>query len=327
MMKKTLAFALLNACVVAPAYADYQGSSFNQLWSKVKSDPYTATGYPHYKTNLNDLYSEPQTLLHDSRRNLSTDDDLIAPIQKLIHPIGICLAGSWNITAPTKWTGYFSQGSKALLIARFSENSGQELTTDLRSFGLAGKLFPTLDPNQVVKTANFHTISDTGGTIIPHALDAVLNNDIINVNPVGAVFQAVNGSAIATTFAEAEHTADLTQGAIRQVYPIAKLGLPSDATYKAPIWVRFVATSDLPRNNSKDFRDELNIKNYPNGLRYDIFAADTGTRIPDVKAWQKIGYLEFYDSVVGSTCDHSLHFHHAPWVGPAPATLVGTGTS
>ncbi|WP_323118254.1 hypothetical protein [Burkholderia alba] len=310
----------------AAAAADYQGSSFNDVWAKVKSDPY-ANGYPHYTSNIVDMYSHGDQLYKDSRRTLSSSEDFIEPTQKLVHPIGICLAGTWNITAATHWTGYFSQGSKGLIVVRASEIGGNEKRSQLRSFGLAGKIFPTLDPNQVVKTGNFHAISDAPGAPIAHFLDAVINSDVINLSLIGLPFFAVQGTAIATTFAAAELTPDLTQPAIRQQYPVAQLGQASGQPHKEPVWLRFVGSPDVPRNDGDDFRDELNIKNYPNGLKFDILASDQGIRAPDLKNWVKIGYIELTDSVVSNTCDHSLHFHHAPWVGLPAAATIGTGSN
>ncbi|ABC38073.1 hypothetical protein BTN_2733 [Burkholderia thailandensis E254] len=320
-----LSVAAAIGAVNAHAEDSYRGSSFSDVWSKVKSDPY-ASGYPHYKSNIVDMYSHGDQLYKDAKRTLNSSEDFVAPTQKLVHPIGICLAGTWNITAATKWTGYFSQGSKGLIVVRASEIGGNEKRNQLRSFGLAGKIFPTLDPNQVVKTANFHAISNAPGAPIAHFLDANLNTDIINLSLIGIPLFMVQGTAIATTFAAAELTPDLTQAAMRQQYPVAQLGEPGDQPHRAPVWLRFVGSADVPRNDGDDFRDELNIKNFPNGLRFDILASDAGIRFPDLKTWVKIGYIELTDSVVSSTCDRSLHFHHARWVGLPAAVTVGAGT-
>lgn len=61
--------------------------------------------------------------------------------------------------------------------------------SSLRSFGFAGKLFPTLDPNELLKvhTANFFLIDDLGGTTANHYTDVAMNfvtNSDNNLNRV-----------------------------------------------------------------------------------------------------------------------------------------------
>jgi hypothetical protein len=58
-----------------------------------------------------------------------------------------------------------------------------------------------------------------------------------------------------------------------------------------------------------DFRDELNLANYPQGLRFSISVASKGSRFGG-KEWQKIGYIEVQETVASESCDHRLHFAH-----------------
>ncbi len=116
--------------------------------------------------------------------------------------------GTWNITTATPWTGYFSQGSKGLLIARGSPATGLAKRGEYRPFGLAGKIFPTLDPDASVKTANF-ILTDVTQVPLNHFVDSKFDNDLINANPLVPLNEAVNGAAITIANAAAENTADL----------------------------------------------------------------------------------------------------------------------
>ncbi len=80
----------------------------------------------------------------------------------------------------------------------------------------------------------------------------------------------------------------------------------------APPWLKITGSPDVARADALDFRDELNIQNYPNGLRFDIWIADQGTRLGP-KNWFKVGYIEVRDSALTESCDHRLHFHHPPF--------------
>jgi hypothetical protein len=129
----------------APAEAEsYRGSRFSEVWGAVRSDPYLVL--PHYRVTVGSFFDGfVNRLLVDSQRTLSDRSDLLPPLQKRVHPIGTCLAGRWRITEDNPYTGYFRKGSEALIIARASTALGEERRGEARSFGLAGKLFPTTD--------------------------------------------------------------------------------------------------------------------------------------------------------------------------------------
>ena len=55
----------------------------------------------------------------DSRADLRWGPDGKG-VRRLVHPNGVCLIGRWRITQPTDYSGYFSSGSEALAIARYS---------------------------------------------------------------------------------------------------------------------------------------------------------------------------------------------------------------
>src|SRR4029079_14417529 len=84
---------------------------------------------------------------------------------RLLHPNGVCLAGRWQVTEETPYSGYFARGKTALVVARYSSGGGGSLRGRIRSLALVGKLFPTTDPDHPtpLRTANFITQEDIGG--------------------------------------------------------------------------------------------------------------------------------------------------------------------
>src|SRR5262249_17083777 len=77
--------------------------------------------------------------------------------RRLVHPNGICLTGLWQITEDTHYSGYFRNGSRALVLGRYSPCCRETRRGPLRSLSLVGKLFPTADPDHVapLRTASF----------------------------------------------------------------------------------------------------------------------------------------------------------------------------
>lgn len=292
------------------AQTAYEGSLFRDVWSQVNSDPYAAL--PQEEVKVTRFFSGlKDLLLESSKRTLSDQSDLLPYFDKLVHPNGICLKGTWNITAESPYTGAFRTGTKALIIARASTALTNTKAEGNRAFGFAGKIFPTSDEfhDQPVKTANFFTIENLGGTRKKHYLDSVNTNDIIQINPtVTAFFKGLEGLVVARDFPLAEGS-NLQTALIRELYPISELGLKDGEKAVTPIWLKIEAAEDMPRVDESDFRDELKIENYPNGLRFSISVASEGSRFGD-KAWQKIGFIDVEESVVSESCDHRLHFAH-----------------
>ena len=72
----------------------------------------------------------------------------------------------------------FRKGSKALIIGRYSTCCTETRRGRYRSLALAGKLYPTTDPdhNQPLRTANFFVQEDLGGTKSTAINDVELRN-------------------------------------------------------------------------------------------------------------------------------------------------------
>jgi hypothetical protein len=288
----------------------YQGSSFASVWQQVASDPYLTL--PEEKVTVDSFYSAMANhLLLASKRTLSDRSDLLPWFRKLIHPNGICLAGTWTITEDTPYTGYFRKGSKGLIILRASTGMSEIHRDEYRTFGIAGKLFPTLDPGQVVETANFTLTEDLGGRRRDHFLDSLSTNDILKIAPTGAnhVGKLI---ALAHEFTKAENTLSVPQTLFRQVYSVGEAGEADPSQARSPKWLLITGAPDVTRVDADDFRDELRLARYPGGLRFQIATADEGTRLGS-KAWRPIGTIDITADAVSDSCDHRLHFPHLPF--------------
>ena len=282
-----------------------KGSIFSEVWDQVISDPYEK---PHHQVTLRSFfYKGVNQLLESSVRTVSDDSDILPQFDKLLHPNGACLCGTWNITEDNPYTGYFEKGSEGLIIARASVALSETTGGHYRGFGFAGKIYPINDPFHTEKliTANFFAIDNLAGTLADHYTDVALINEpeitshpgILSLLPV----------ALASAFSLG--AADINPG-IRQLYPISELGLSDPGLAKTPKWIKIQAPLDQVKIDEDDFRDELDVINYPNGeLFFDIFVT-TEDSTKQEKEWLKIGYILFDDFVISNSCDHRLHFRH-----------------
>jgi hypothetical protein len=299
------ASALFAVAGSAAAYAaltlePYQGSRFADVWGEVRSTPYARL--PSTPVSVSRFFGLGVSYLKDSAiRTINDQHDVLPHFDKLVHPNGVCLAGSWNITEPSAYSGYFAQGSRGLLIARASVALSDTTRGHFRGFGLAGKLYPTEDPNHpaALETANFFVIDDLGGTMADHYTDAVLTNEpATTIHPSQAIYLASVAAAATAAF----KAADINPG-IRQVYPIAELGLADPAALRSPKYMK-IQGAPGPRSDAPDFRHELDVESYGGHLDFEIYVSE------DKQTWQKLGFIDFTDSVASDSCDHRLHFSH-----------------
>jgi hypothetical protein len=279
----------------------YAGSTFAEVWGQVKSDPYPL---PSNRVTLRSFFAGLQfRMLQSARRTLSDERDILPQFTKLIRPNGIALSGTWTITEDSPYTGYFENGSRGLIIARASVTFARTTRGHYRSFGMAGKLFPTRDPQQRTPTANFFLIDDNGGTLTPSYLDVEL--------PTRAKFSINPGSIahlpILLAVTIAQRIAD-THSELRQLYPIARAGLADPRSARAPGFMMLRCETPI-RVDAPDFRDELRVKHYEGALPFGIFVRDDGK-----DPWRRLGRIEFTDDAVSNSCDHRLHFSHPKWI-------------
>ena len=315
-----LAFGAI-AAVTGPAItsaSDHEGTTFGTVWADITSDPYDTL--PQYKVTVGRMLGRvlffPVNYAYEAaKRTLQSKDDLYPIGVKLFHSNGVCLAGTWNITEDTPYTGYFRPGSTGLIIARFSTALTGTKREDFRAFGIAGKIFPTTDPDdtELVPTANFFAMPGVIGTQTESVLDPVMENDLLRLMLNADLLNQF--PPLATAFdgiLRAEASLNVLQAAERQLYPISELGEDNLEGVNTPRWIRVVAAPGTPRTGADDFRDELRMENYPYGLRFDVYVSDTDTRL-EQREWQRVGHIEFTDSVASKGCDTRLHFPHPPF--------------
>lgn len=284
----------------------YTGSSFREVREQLLSDPYPAL--PGHKVTIGSMFKAGKNLLlRDSGTILDKEADLVPPMQKLVHALGICLFGKWRITENTDYTGCFRSGVEHLILVRCSIQLSQPESGKRRGFGFAGKIFPTLDPNQKVKTANFITIDDLGGTFAKRFTDVALTNQPPTSVGFGLIPFAFVFANLLLTFRLTD-----TNAGFRPLYGLSQCGLPPGEAAKGPTWMQIKLADGMEKSDAKDFRDELRVANYKDGrLRFSI--STTSEKSPDGKLqFRRIGEIELTEDVCSESADHRIRFHHNP---------------
>ena len=329
----------------------YTGSRFAEVRDAVFGQPYPGTldgngRMPTYPVTLRSVlhgllkipfgrsyvFRQATARAVDSSADLRWGPDRLG-FRRLLHPNGICLSGMWEITAPTAYSGYFASGSKALVIGRYSTCCTETRRGHARSLALAGKLFPTTDPDHAdrLRTASFITQQDIGGD------DTSYINDVELLNaPNTSSWRRGSGIPILLITGAVFSYVD-REPAIRQLYDVAELGKLDGQPTRAPAFMRLLVTPDQPRIEGAglDFRDEIMRQIFDTGhLTFNIEVTDDGeTRGPAFaqrryfSGWQRIGTLTFDNAAASYNGDFVLHFHHPTWRrdrnDPSTATRIG----
>jgi hypothetical protein len=272
---------------------------------------------PEYQITLGSFYDGLKNLiLRNSRRIVQHSGDLAPHFQKLVHPKGIALSGTWRITEKSPWTGYFAEGSEGLIIVRCSVLLYKSKQNQNRGFGFAGKIFPTMDPNKRVKTGNFVTIDVFAGSKTKYYTSAELTNS----PALGFNLDLFSQFGVIAAGTAAFIRADVDPF-FRPIYPVAELGVPPGGAVSSPKWIMIRAWSGSGQADRSDFRDELCVGNYANNtLRFNISAASG--RLPSgERDWRYLGHIDLTESVISDSADHRLVFQHARLKGgPAKTT-------
>jgi hypothetical protein len=325
------AFAVTSAAFAGP----YPGASFNQVRaviydnssmpadldssevSDVKSEQaiYKAGQLPQYETTLSKVLGFGWMSLTGflplalrARETVSDVIDYYPRLDKIIHSNGICLMGTWSITEPSPYSGYFAQGKKGLFIGRASTALSETTTNGQRAFGFAGKLFPTMDPNAVVRTASIFTVDDLGGTKAKHFLDVGLTNQ----PPIGFTLDPEE-SLLGIEIAKSLLTISEPNIGFRPVWQVSHAGLTNaeKASAKTPKWIQIRASSGQTKIDAVDFRDELVISKYPDKkIKLDILVSNVTKNAAELAKWSRLGRIELTESSVSYGCDRRLHFSH-----------------
>jgi hypothetical protein len=258
--------------------------------------------------------------------------------RRLLHPNGVCLIGRWEISEQTEYSGYFTKGSAALVVGRYSTCCTETRRGYSRSLSLVGKLFPTTDPNHAtpLRTANFITQQEIGGDATDYINDAELRNA-----PDTTASRRGSGVPILLVTGAVFGRVD-KQPTIRQLYQVAELGKPPDRPTRAPEFMRLLVSPGQPRiaGDALDFRDEIMAQIFDKGdpapkrtLTFHIEVTDNGTtggtalrQRRTFQNWRPIGRLTFDHAVVSYNGDSVIHFNHPTWRSdrndPSTATRV-----
>ena len=201
--------------------------------------------------------------------------------RRLVHPNGICLTGLWQITQDTGYSGYFRNGSRALVVGRYSTCCRETRRGHVRSLSLVGKLFPTADPDHVapLRTASFITQEDIGGDYNDYINDVELLNA-----PNTTALRRGPGMPVLAVFGVMLSLVD-RRPTIRQLYQVAELGTAQgEPTRAADLHAPHAGAGPARIEGAElDFRDEIMAQIYDRGderpkraLTFDIAVTDDG---------------------------------------------------
>jgi hypothetical protein len=283
---------------------EYAGSRFGEVRAQILSDPYPSL--PQLRATIGSMFKRGMNLLkRDSIARLRNEEDLVPPRPKLLHPAGICMFGRWTITEDTGYTGCFCGGTDHLIIVRCSTLLSQTNQGERRGFGVAGKIFPTLDPNELVKTANFVCIDVLGGTHARRFTDVALTNEPTlgaNLGVLRNLFVVANVLFVFNIVDSLPNFRPLTR--------LSQSGLNAGETGKGPKWMQLTADETVGKSDAEDFREELRVANYKDGvLRFWIAVADE-TSPAGERLWRRIGKIELTEDVCSESGDQRLRFQH-----------------
>ena len=334
----------------------YKGSRFAEVRDAIFANPYqqiwganNQAALPTYEVTLSSVlrgilsFGKRYLFQQAVKRTVDSHADLRwgeagKGFRRLLHPNGVCLTGKWEITEDTEYSGYFSKGSEALAVGRYSTCCTETRRGHTRSLALVGKLFPTTDENdaQPLRTASFFTQQDIGGEHTDYINDAELRNapDVHASRRAGGVpILLITGIVFQRVDKEP---------AQRQLYQIAELGKPANEPTRCPKYMRLLVAPEQPRiaGGALDFRDEVMAQIFDPGdaapkrtLAFNIEVTDEGsTHGPGISQhvtfnnWRHIGKLTFSNAIVSYNGDFVVHFNHPTWRvdpnDPSTATRV-----
>jgi hypothetical protein len=333
----------------------YRGSRYSDVRQALYANPYRggtagqAPGpLPMFKSTIRNAWRGtvhgPKFLKDASARTIDTRSDLRwgtdgKGFRRILAPNGICVLGTWEITAENPYTGYFQKGAKGLTIGRFSSDGNETKRGQRRSISLGMKIYPTTDPNHPTPLIPASVIAqeDLGGMRTAYMNDAELRNKPSVHSYRRGIYVLVMLRA-GLYFFRLDKVAD-----VRQLHEVAELGKPADVATRCPehMLLKMATGQRRIEGNGLDFRDEIYAHIFQPGadqptgvMEFDIFVADRGKtsgfpgfRRVTVTDWQRIGTLRFTEAVASYNGDHVIHFHHPGWRDNRndPSTTIRSG--
>ena len=319
----------------------YQGSRYADVRQALYLNPYRggtsgqAPGpLPMFRSTIRNAWRGTlhghKFLKEASARTVDTRSDLRwgtdgKGFRRILAPNGICVLGTWEITADNPYTGYFQKGARGLTIGRISSDGNETRRGQRRSISLGMKIYPTMDPNHPTPLIPASVIAqeDLGGMRTSFINDAELRN-MPNVHSYRRGIHVLIMLRAGTYFFGLDKVAD-----VRQLHEIAELGKPATLATKCPdhMLLKMAAGQRRIEGDALDFRDEVYTHLFnpgddrPTGaMSFDILVSDTGRRqgFPGFKRvtvadWQKIGTMRVTEAVASYNGDHVIHFHHPGW--------------
>jgi len=326
-----------------PEDAAYAASTFLEVRDAIFAGPryYSVWGgpgtasLPNYPLHLGDLvrrilqpgrypFAQAARRTVDSRADLRWGPDRKG-VRRLLHPNGVCLTGTWEVTEPTDYTGYFAPGSRGLVVARYSA-SGDPWRGGRRSLSMVGKVYPTDDRDspERFRPAGFITQEDFGGSGVAHLKEAEFRNapDTRAWKRGATVFAMLAVTALVFRRTDGNPT-------FRQLHEVAELGKPPGVPTKSPQFLRLTMDEtvlEVP-GDRLDFREEILAQIYDGGnpeprrtLTFNIEVSDDGyTTGPAfyqrriVSSWRRVGRIVFTEAIASYNGDFVVHFHHPGW--------------
>lgn len=327
-------------------YAEVRAALYANPYRKGKSGQEPGP-LPRYRSTIRNAWTgllpggRPDQLNIASARSIDSNADLRwgphgRGYRRILSPNGIAVLGTWEVTEDTPWTGYFRRGARGLFVGRYSSDGNETRRGERRSLSLAGKIWPTDDPDHLapLPTASFMSQEDLGGMRTDYINDAELTNEP-NVTAWRRGIYILIMLRAGFTFPRLDRVSDA-----RQLYEIAEIGKPESEPTRSP---RFLNLKMKPGQRRMpgahlDFRDEIYQHLFrpgdeePTGtIEFDVFASDQGTsrgipgfRRVKVSDWQRVGTLTIDEAVASYNADHVIHFRHPGWRDDAndPATTV-----
>ncbi len=306
--------ALLTLLASTQVSAAYEGSTFNEVSDVINDNNFAPTSQiekdefavyqsgklPQYAMNMGSVFGKGKDLGGNAKRTVTERDDFYKRIEKLLHPNGVCVSGKWNMTEDSVYSGLFKKGSNALFIGRVSVAMEKTTSKSDRGFGFAGKLFPTMNPNERVGTTNFFMVDILMGENTPRFLETGVTNE----PETGFNLSLIRlGLKIANVLKLADQSP-----MFRPVTPIAKIGATE---VKSPKWMRVSSADGVIMNNESDFRREvLRAVDDNQVLKLKVEVSETTKDRKATEGWKHIGFIEIDHAKASYGCDRRLHFAH-----------------